>query len=363
MNISERLKQARALDRKEYERKEVEKRGNLRIGNSGIMNAEGEIAGGCHRVAHVRALGLELDPPDASRLIMFEGGFANEERVLLDLNKTKNDGEIILKEEEIPIEYKTSNGTKVSGRPDIVICSNHVIIPEGTKLKLWNTPGEIVEYTGPQPELSMPIPLVGIELKTVNSVWVSRDALFTGKPKLENVIQAVHYMWKLKCPEYKLIYRSYSQQVVPAFGLFLPAPGEPFSEHVEYNEKGKPKFVKPYEIVYDLSIDSSTGDVAYRREGDSNPWAKTFVNVKDIERYYEYVSTMGTRKDLGPELMLLDITGDKKKYKHDAYCDACKYAKLVDNDYDRWLAVVKENNVAKVLDVSSDTVTGGKNNV
>lgn len=329
MNITARLKQARLVDRETYVRKEKEKAGNLRIGNSGIMNEEGEIAGGCHRVAHLRQLGLELDPPDASRLIMFEGGFANEERVLKDLQKTAfSPGEVLLCEEEIPVDWTTSNGTRVSGRPDIV--------------------------SGNRTEAGVFIPIFGIELKTVNSVWVSRDALFSGRPKLENVIQAVHYMWKLNCPEWRLIYRSYSQQVVPAFGLRLPEPEQPMSEYVEYNEKGAPKFVKPYEVVYELKIDTD-GRVLYRKERTANQaeqaWQLTIINTADITRFYEFVSRMEQDRTLGPELMLCEVDGKPKKYKHSAYCTACKLAEVVDGDYDRWRAVVQENAVKSTVPV------------
>src|SRR5262245_49182448 len=127
VNLTERTKQARVLDRLEYEKKEEAKRGNLRAGNTGIMSPEGQIAGGCHRVSHLRQLGIEIDSPDAGSLLMFELGYANEDRIYSDLQKTLQSGELIRREDEIPINWTTSNGTAVSGRPDLVICDSDTV--------------------------------------------------------------------------------------------------------------------------------------------------------------------------------------------------------------------------------------------
>jgi hypothetical protein len=331
MNLTERLKKATEIDRANYLVSAAKKQGYLRAGNSGIMSAEGDIAGGCHRVAHLRALGIELDPPDASRLLMFAGGFASEQRIYEELLSSLLPGEIILREDEIPIEWKTSNGTTVSGRPDIVICDAPVVMES---LDVLNPDSEVQEI-----EIQKAKPKFVIEAKSVNSVWVSRDVYFSGKPKLEQVIQASHYAWKLGIPA-KLMSRQCNQQVVPAFGLFLPKPGEPLSESVEYNEKGKPKHVKPFEVIYDLDIDAK-GWVRYRKEG-TEEWNKTLVNTGDIERYFEFVSKMGQDKTLGPELMLLDVDGKQKNYKHSAYCEACRIAENVGNNYEDWLGLCKE---------------------
>ncbi len=306
ISITKRTAEARKLDRLEYEQKEVAKRGNLRAGNSGIMSVEGQVAGGCHRVAHLRQLGIELDPPGEHALLMFELGYANEDRIYSDLNRTLQPGEVILREDEIPIEWFTGNGTRVSGRPDLVIGTMNYNLAE-TEAK------------------SGFVPKLAVEIKSVHSVWVARDVLFSGKPKLENVIQVAHYMWKLGGTPGKLMYRQYSQQSMPKFGFVAPAKGEKFSEFVEYNEKGGAKHIRQFQVVYDVKIDSE-GRVSYKHE-DAEAWTPTLVNTADIGRYFEYVSQMAEKKTLGPELLLIDLSGEEKGYSHEAYCDACKLAR------------------------------------
>ncbi len=327
INITERLAAARAKDRADYLEAAKKKQGQLRAGNSGIMSPTGDIAGGCHRVAHLRQLGIELDPPTPARLIMFEGGFANEDRIYQDLIKStsipsgSSNPEVILREEEVPVSWKTKNGTEVTGRPDIVIC------------RTAPTTDEIRE--GKQPE--KPVPMLGLELKSVNSVWVARDVLFSGKPKLDNICQAVHYGWKLNIP-YKLIYRQYNIQVAPAFGLNAPAPGAPGYEQCEFNAKGKLKNIQPWELVYDLRINAN-GSVDYSVEG-KDTWTRTLVNTADIERYYEFVSEMAAKKTLGPKFLNIDCLGNEL-FRHEDYCRACAVAEEVENSYEDWILVCK----------------------
>ncbi len=323
IKLHDRIDTARALSRKDHSDKEVLKRGVLRAGSSGIMDADGAIAGACHRVSLLRSKGIEIDPPTEDKHIMFELGYANEDEIVKQLKRTLQPGESLLVEEEIPVEWMTTNGTRVTGRPDIVMVEN----------------GK---------------PVLGLELKSVHSVWVAREVLFGGKPKLNNLVQAAHYMWQLGEIPYKLFYKSYSQLGQGAMGSdfvakLFPSEGAPGSEYVDYTEvspaqaaKGKTpnvKHVKQFEVIYDIRFDKS-GRLEFRNEKyQDGPWESTIVTRQDIHRYFEYVSQMEKKKDLGPVPSSVDAVGNKLNYQ------VCKYCKLKDvcskpKPYDQWMQEV-----------------------
>lgn len=316
MNIGQRLAEGRQLLRAGYKELDAAKLGVLRAGNSGIMSVDGEVAGSCHRVAHLRQLGLELDPPDDKQLVMFQLGVSNEDVVYNDLRQTASPNEVILREEEIPIEWFTSNGTKVTGRPDMVICE----IPEGTG-SIVKT-GVTVDTMDPQPK-----PVLCLELKSVASVWTTRSVLFECDPKLAHLAQVAHYMWKLGTPG-RLIYKQYANQAMPDFAhRYFPRVGTPGSEYMEYGKDGKPKCVRPFEIVYELEFDGE-GRLRFRREDQpTGVWGVTIVSKADIERFYEYVSTMGAAQTLGQRPLTLGWDGEAKRYSN---CDYCPLDKVCD---------------------------------
>lgn len=330
LSIAKRLKRGRELARMKFMSYEASKAGNLRAGNSGVMSEDGEMTGACHRITHLRQLGIEASPPEDSQQIMFQMGFANEDLIFADLKHTFAPDEVILREEQIPITWTTSNGTKVTGRPDMVICRTQIVHDALS--------GKMVKKD---------IPIQGIEIKSIASVWTSKEVLFDGSPKLDHVIQSAHYAWKLNIP-YKLIYKQYAIQTVPAWAnKMFPRKGHPGSEFLEYNPKGEVKSIKPFEVVYDIFI-GEDGQVSYKLEDSETEAIKTIVNVNDINRFYEFVSTMGIEKKLGPPPTLVGLTGKKKDYKHTDYCLACKVAKPLEKlpdspeKYDQWLAEVKK---------------------
>ena len=321
MELLTRLLSARDKSREDHVQKEVVKRGVLRAGSTGMMSDEGEFAGACPRTSLLRSKGIEADPPTPQAYIMFELGYANEDVILKQIQETLKPGEIVLKEEEIPIEWMTPNGTKVTGRPDLVICD------EVTKK-----------------------PLVGIELKSVHSLWTARDVLFGRKPKLANLAQSAHYMWKLGVPEYKLMYKSYSQLGQGMAGnewitKMFPKPGEPDSEFIDYTESAKQegkytiKHIKQFEIVYDLSFDKN-GRLRYRVEGNG-VWTPTIITQESIAKYFDFVSRMETDKALGPMPIAVDALGSKQNYTPCKYCPlhaTCKENQT--KGYDKWMAEV-----------------------
>ena len=132
MKLIKLFAEARQHSRDKHRDGEVAKLGNLRAGTSGIISPDGDVAGSCIRKAHVRQLGLELENITEDKLIMFDLGFANEDVIYNKLKSILPEGHTILREEEIPIEWTTTNGTKVTGRPDIVICEQVELDAEKT---------------------------------------------------------------------------------------------------------------------------------------------------------------------------------------------------------------------------------------
>lgn len=383
ISLTERFAEARALERKEYEEKERTRRGNLRGGTSGILLTEtGESAGACVRKAHLRSLGVQLEEPTEDKLIMFDLGYASEDVVYKKLLPTLRPGEMILREEQIPTSWFTSNGTKVTGRPDIVICEEYL---EDTIH---------VESDGTERLIPMRAarPLLGLELKSVHSMWTARDVLFQFSPKLANMAQSAHYMWQLslqagKDVPYKLIYSSYSQLGQGMAGTaegwvtkMFPAPGDYHSSLLEYNyykkvtkevlnrKSGKLemrevnskcskeeylqtspnkrdhgiKHLKQFNLIYDLKFDD-TGRLMYREENDAGNWTPTIVTRDGIRDFYEYVSTMEAEKKVGPRPGQVDIHGEKAGYRD---CDYCPLKQTCTDSeklgYDVWLQMVQK---------------------
>jgi hypothetical protein len=283
---------------------------------------------------------MELDPPTEAKLIMFELGYANEDIIYKRLlASATTEGYTILREEEIPIEWMTSNGTKVTGRPDMVLCR----ITDELSYETQGLVHEIGSPKGLYTEFRKVKPALLLELKSVHSVWVARDVLLNQTPKTANLAQAAHYMWKLGTPG-KLIYRGYSNlgQGMADWGRKLfPRLGGAGSEYCEYNPKGEFKQLNPFEITFDVEFDAA-GRVQYRVEGTEN-WTPTIMMVSDLERYFEFVSEMPTTKDLGPRPLAIKPDGGKLNYTD---CDYCPLRETCDttekSGYDTWLVAVRK---------------------
>lgn len=299
-----------ASDREEHLAGEKAKLGNLRAGDSGAMSRQGDVIGGCPRRAYVRTqLGIEVDPPTVDRTIMFELGKANE-TIWVDKLKRVWSG-TIKQEEEIPISWSTSNGTRVTGRPDVVLCDD-----KGR-------------------------PVLGIEHKAACSIWTSREVSFELTPKTKHLLQAVHYAWQLKVP-YRLVYTQYVDYAMPDFAKkFFPL-GDP---RIALNDKGQPKAVLPHETIYEIDVALDTGEVRYRlepRDGADAPWATAIFTTEDIVRFYEFVSTMADNKTLGPRPASLKPTGAKMSYSECNYCPLKDICDKSEHSWEKWNDAVKK---------------------
>ena len=317
VDIGKRLREGRQLARDKYKKEEATKIGTLRAGNSGIMSNEGDIAGSCHRLAHLRSLGIQVQEPDDPTLVMFQLGIISEDAIYNDLILTVSSNEVILREHEIPIEWTTTNNTKVTGRPDLVICEYEMTTAGDKQI----------------------IPRLVIEAKSVASVWVSRSVLLEKEPKISNLAQVGHYMWKLGVPG-RLMYKQYAIQAVPDMAFrFLPRN----SEFIEYDERtGNPRNIKPFEIVYELQYNKQKV-LQYRIE-NTKKWINSVVSIPDIERYYEFISRITETGDLGNRPIAIKPNGKEMGYKPCKYCslkDICGTKKNV--EYTTWLAEVKNN--------------------
>lgn len=317
------------IDTKQAEEKL--KVGTLRAGNTGVLTPTGKVAGTCHRKTFLRYKGIELEPEDISRKLMFDAGNGNEDLWVNVLEAAQEPGLVLRREEELGLEWSLPSGQKVSGRPDIV---------------LGKMNGEAWE------------PVRGIELKLVSSLWTARDVLLKGKPKTIHLMQAGHYAWKLGVP-FEIWYSNrttfaitdYSQDRFFARKNF-PKPGEPLSEYCKYNEKGQILSVEPFIVGYEVRWNNK-GQLVYSQVG-SDKVVHTFITQQGIEDYYSLVARMEKEDYLGPRPENLDADGEAAGYD---LCDSryCPLASTCDNHEKKGLANWLEQ-VKKVI----DTGTGKK---
>jgi hypothetical protein len=170
----------------------------------------------CAAETYLRFKGIKTGEVDANKELMFAGGRLNEDHWLSVL-KESYDGPILC-EEDIPTCWETNNGIKVTGRPDIVLCS-------GTE--------------------DNPTPSCMVELKQVMSVNSAYNVFINKSPNLKHLMQTAHYMWQLDCPG-ELWYTNRNNLEMPGW--------------MEFREFPKPE-------------DELTGVLGYRyyRWGDINP--------------------------------------------------------------------------------------------
>lgn len=341
VNILDIYRKGQAKIASDYTENEKHKSGCLRAGQTGMMDEEGNIANQCAAQAWLRSRGVEYSPPDEKTVIMFDGGNANEDAWMKVLVKGW-DGKILC-EEETPTVWETSNGTRVTGRPDILLCDK-----EGNGVK-------------------------GIELKQCMSLWSVTNMLFKKVPKTAHLLQAAHYSWQLGVP-FELWYTGRSNFAVMEWQKWqLPKYQQPGSEHLEYGyyRKGdinpRTKKHKKHRISkeeYEMAKGRS-GVTVYAdplktrpfiqgfhmelREGqlyykdamvEDAEWIRTEVSIDRIKRFYTFVSEMDK---VPSEPLNISPTGEKESFKLRDYCSlgplCCAYNK--GKDINKWEEQVK----------------------
>lgn len=280
---------------------EAAKIGTLRGGSSGCITSSGTILGKCPRLSHLRSLGIQENHDNATYL-MFAAGYSNEDIWYECLTRSWNG--VVLREEEMPVSWATTNGTSVSGRPDIVLCS---LADDGTRLE--------------------PVPQLGLELKLVSSPFTAYNVAAKDMPTLDHVIQASHYMWQLNIP-YKLLYTSRSN-----YGLGFPnmKPTWLTAPQFLHDEQFK---TLPFIVEFDLWIENNV--VWYQGRTRA---VKTNITTEGIKEYYERVSQMGERRALGPRPDSRNADGTVRSWKacEPKYCTLSETCDLYETNYELWL--------------------------
>lgn len=300
----------RAINSEEQSSDRDIKAGRLRAGNSGIVDEHGNVAGSCLMAAHIRELGYVVEEVTNDKLIMFSMGHLSEIQKTREITHALTPGQVLRAEEECAIEWRTSNGTVVSGRPDLAI---------------YGEDGRAVE---------------GFELKSIASVYTTSEVLFEATPKLAHLCQAGHYMWQHQIP-WTLIYTNYVNQQIPDWkARQLPPLPEELKYAVEFRKDGKLKQVVPFDVSYSLRFDSE-GYVEFSLAG-SERWTRSIVRWQDIQRFFEVASTIKETGNLGPRVHTMDALGHELSYSQcGMYCSAHKQFGQYEGDYGAWLAAVR----------------------
>lgn len=311
----------------EHVAEESTKVGILRAGNTGLLevvnNAKTgkpsvEVSGKCHRLSFLRFKGIRIEEHGEERELMFDGGRGNEDLWAAILLKAWTGK--LLREEDVPISWELPSGIKVTGRPDLVLADN-----DG-------------------------VPVKGIELKLVSSLWTARDVLLD-KPKPPHLMQAAHYMWRLseqtgKSVPFELWYTSRVDWAVNGNWVqkLFPKKGEKASEYCEYNEtSGEIKKVLPFRKGFLLRWKGDTLDspLEVSPVGGKPNWSASIVTRRRILDYFEYVAKMEANKELGPRPMNLNADGTKGNYDPCDYCSLKQHCNTwEDKGFEAWLANV-----------------------
>lgn len=311
----------------EHDAKEVEKRGILRAGNTGITLDNGKIAGPCARQTLLRFEGIKYEEVEDSKRLMFDAGLSNEDiwtKSLEEGFKAQNLNLAIKREEEIPISWTTPSGVLVTGRPDIVVGAMAPTV-DGQEFK----------------------PMLGLELKLVSSVWTARDTGVMLEPKLVHLMQAGHYSWQLNIP-FQLWYTNRAEFAVGSGWeqKTFPRQQDMLTDVLEFGEsKGKPTVKKVLQYKQGFELEWTKGNQLKYRPllADRNvslDWTWTPITIQGIIGYYEAVVSQKTNKKLAPRPLMLKADGSSGNYSTCDYCPLKDTCDSHEQSYDKWLDMV-----------------------
>lgn len=268
--------------RKRHQEREVAKLGVLRVGSAGCMISDDACIGKCPQTALARFLGYQL-PVDSSQAY-FDGGIDNES--VWDANMIAS-GQEFKCEEDIPIVHTLPCGTKITGRPDMVL-------------------GEEVEkhekYTHFTPRLM-------IELKACQATNSAAQKILQEKPATDHLIQAATYSMFLGVPA-SLVYTSNVSGGI--------------TNYFTSKEVGQ-KDVSFGKIEFRLGWDQ--GNLYYMQ---GNNKIDTVVTQQGILDYYSNIAKMA--REGKPNLIyqdMIDVEGEMLPYNPRKYNDILN---LVDVD-------------------------------
>jgi hypothetical protein len=267
----------------------------------------------------MRSLGYQK-PPALNKQLLFQAGLTSEDSWLETLTAAW-DG-VILTEDEVPTKWHTTNGTPVTGRPDLVLCERHLV-----PATIANPdPTGLVEVTAP---------VLGLELKLVCSPFTAYNVLAKQQPDLSHLIQAAHYMWQLDEP-FKLVYTSRSN-----YSLGFGSMKKKWDSVPETYFNGSGTSVEPFVVEYDLWFEDGTLVYQIGEPHNSEPQT-TDVTVKGIEKYYECTANIAETGSLGPRPEGKNVFNQKMSWHP---CDGCPLAEACDDyehDYELWIDHAKK---------------------
>lgn len=277
---------------------ESAKLGAYRVGSSGVIALGGKVVGNCMRLAYLRSLGIEVEATSSDREHMFAGGRSNEDiwsELLLAANEA---GLVIKREDEYPVSHRLPNGKLVMGRPDIVL--------GGWEQGFDANGGADLFFKGERI----------LELKAVSAMKTAVEVGTLHRPKLEHVIQAIHYGMRLNLPV-ELWYTSRVDFNLTDKAIDQVPKGLP---NVQYSWNEKAFKILPFIQGFTLRV-TETGQVAYRAIGVKDaPEHFTIVTTHGLDTYFDQLSRMEETDSLPPMPSKLDLMGGEASWRKCDYC-------------------------------------------
>lgn len=315
INIDALYEQGQAMLKAEHAANEKAKIGTLRGGSVGALLYGTTPVGTCPRKAYLRFKGIDLDDTEDNRHLMFEGGLANEDIWAKILSLSLPKGFELLREEDCPSVWTLPSGTKVTGRPDLMIVKDD----------------------------EAKTPVIGIELKAVCAMWTAKDILAERKPKLMHMLQASHYsrilgvpweLWYTSRTDFTISRESWQQQ------LFAKVP----DEYIEKREDSKGKLiinkVMPFRKGFRLEW---KGDQLLFSEIGVKGIKHSVITWQAIEAFYSMVDNVDNKGMLPPRPTNMDIMGKDGGYDicDKKYCVLSGICDKYETSLSRWLAAVE----------------------
>jgi hypothetical protein len=294
INIRSLLEKGHAALAAEHAAKEQALRGHPRIGSAGIVAADGNVYGTCHRKALARELGIEI-PAELHTDIMWKAGESNEWHWARILGKA---GCKLMPTDQDKIKHKIEGvPLYLLGSPDVRILAD--------------------DTTGP---------VMGLELKGIFGYTTAELVYLRNTPKNDNLIQAATYSYCLGLP-YALCYTNAN---------YFP---------VNFFDRKKYDGLKSIPPFYRIFYMEWRDDVLWYRDETQEQWVKTIITPQAIEDFYRLKEEMKARKDLGLRVMTNYVGGKEDRWGPHGACGLCEFKAACDRydsnkDYDEWLSEI-----------------------
>ena len=312
----------------EHKAKEKKASGNLRAGNAGVVamnQGKLKVFGGCHRLALLRMLGINLEAEEHVHRI-FEEGRIDEERVYERWSrspKLKQAGISIKREEEIPVTITINEtGKLVTGRPDLVLMDDAldkpVLIAELKKKLTPNGFQNVVDKCKPDNAHLAQAALYSYGLGECYNDGKSVDAI-------------ILYSWPILSDSYSR-YQYYTSKLAHSY---LSPP------KFKSKDPSKAKLgIMPGEKIFFLDWDED-GYLTYITEGLTSP-VKTVITKSAIYNFYLMVSRMNEEKALYGRPTSASVgAGVEGGWSPCGFCVLNQICKDYEHDYNLWLDMVR----------------------